>query len=61
MTGGGTDTAPSQLKEARALLMLDRTRALAALQTACASAHRASLEHTIADLDRRIAALTADR
>jgi hypothetical protein len=41
--------------------MLDRTRALAALQTACASAHRASLEHTIADLDRRIAALTADR
>jgi hypothetical protein len=36
-------------------------RALSALQTACSPAHRASLEYTIADLDQRLAALTADR
>jgi hypothetical protein len=42
--------------------MLDaRTHALAALQTACAPAHRANLEHSIEDLDQRIAALTAKR
>jgi hypothetical protein len=40
-----------------ATLMLARTRALADLQMACASAHRAMLEQAIADLDRRIAAL----
>jgi len=40
-----------------ATLMLARTRALADLQVACASAHRAMLEQAIADLDRRIAAL----
>ena len=41
----------------RGMLMLARTRALADLQTACAPAHRAMLEHAIADLDRRIASL----
>lgn len=38
-------------------LMLARTRALADLQSACAPAHRAMLEHAIADLDLRLAAL----
>ncbi len=42
-----------------ATLMLARTRALADLQIACAPAHRAMLEQAIADLDRRIAALSA--
>ena len=41
----------------RAALQLARTRALADLQQACRPAHRAMLEHAIADLDRRIAAL----
>ena len=41
----------------RATLMLARTRALADLQRACASAHRAMLEQAIADLDRRLKAL----
>ena len=41
----------------RATLMLARTRALADLQVACASAHRAMLEQAIADLDRRLKAL----
>jgi len=41
----------------RASLMLARTRALADLQVACAAAHRAMLEHAIADLDRRLAEL----
>jgi hypothetical protein len=40
----------------RATLMLARTRALADLQIACASGHRAMLEQAIADLDRRLAA-----
>jgi hypothetical protein len=39
--------------------MLARTRALANLQTACSRADRAMLEHRIADLDRRLAALAA--
>jgi hypothetical protein len=38
--------------------MLARTRALADLQLACAAAHRAMLERAIADLDRRLSALT---
>jgi hypothetical protein len=38
-------------------LMLARTRALADLQSACASAHRGMLEQAIADLDLRLAAL----
>lgn len=41
----------------RATLMLARTRALSDLQQACAPAHRAMLEHAIADLDRRLKAL----
>jgi hypothetical protein len=41
----------------RDLLMQARMRALASLQVACAPNHRATLEHTIADLDRRIADL----
>ena len=42
---------------AHATLMLARTRALADLQSACAPAHRAMLEHAIAELDQRLAAL----
>ena len=44
-------------KTRRATLMLARTRALSDLQQACAPAHRAMLEHAIADLDRQLAAL----
>jgi hypothetical protein len=44
-------------QEARAGLLLARTRALADLQQACRPAHRAMLEQAIADLDRRLAAL----
>lgn len=43
---------------AHATLMLARTRALADLQSACAPAHRAMLEHAIAELDQRLAALS---
>ena len=42
----------------RATLMLARTRALSDLQHACAPAHRAMLEQAIADLDRRLKALS---
>ena len=45
---------------AHATLMLARTRALADLQSACAPAHRAMLEHAIAELDQRLAALRKD-
>jgi hypothetical protein len=41
----------------RATLSLARTRALADIQRACASAHRAMLEQAIVELDRRLAAL----
>jgi hypothetical protein len=41
----------------RATLTLARTRAGADLACASASAHRTMLEHAIAELDRRIAAL----
>ena len=41
----------------RAILMLARARAVADLQRACVSAHRAMLEQAIADLDIRLAAL----
>ena len=44
-------------KAERATLMLARTRALADLQKACVPAHRAMLEHAIADLDQRLSAL----
>jgi hypothetical protein len=37
--------------------MLARTRALADLQKACVPAHRAMLEHAIADLEQRLSAL----
>jgi hypothetical protein len=42
----------------RATLMLARTRALSDLKHACAPAHRAMLEQAIADLDRRLKALS---
>jgi hypothetical protein len=42
----------------RATLILARTRALSDLQRACAPAHRAMLEQAIADLDRRLKALS---
>ena len=45
-------------KAERATLMLARTRALADLQTACAPAYRAMLEQAVADLDRRLEALS---
>jgi hypothetical protein len=41
----------------RDTLKLARTRALSDLQRACAPAHRAMLEHAIADLDRQLALL----
>jgi hypothetical protein len=41
----------------RATLALARTRAEADLKGASAPAHRTMLEHAIADLDRRIAAI----
>ena len=41
----------------RDLLALARTRMQADLEKASATAHRTMLEHAIADLDRRIAAL----
>jgi hypothetical protein len=44
-------------RAARAGLLLARSRALADLQQACRPAHRAMLEHAIADLDRQLAAL----
>jgi len=46
-------------KAQRATLMLARMRALADLQKACVPAHRAMLEHAIADLDQRLASLDA--
>jgi hypothetical protein len=55
--------APVSAEEAarrseRMTLQLARTRALSDLQHACAPAHRAMLQQAIADLDRRIEALT---
>jgi len=41
----------------RDLLRQTRLRALTRLQTACAPLERATLEQTIADLDRRLADL----
>ncbi len=57
-TGPPVDRAHAQRAAERATLMLARTRALADLQRACAPAHRAMLEQAIADLDRRLAALS---
>jgi hypothetical protein len=45
-------------QEERTTLLLARTRALADLQQACAKGHRAMLEQAIAELDRRLAALS---
>jgi hypothetical protein len=45
----------------RGTLMLARTRALSDLQHACAPAHRAMLEHAIAELDRQLALLDDHR
>jgi hypothetical protein len=42
----------------RTTLLLARTRALSELQQACARAHRAMLEQAIAELDRRLSALS---
>ncbi len=50
--------AEAARRSERMTLQLARARAQADLQTACASAHRAMLEQAIADLDRRIRALT---
>jgi len=44
----------------RGTLSLSRKRAVADLQRATTGAHRQMLEHAIADLDRRIAALSPD-
>ena len=53
-----TGPTPDPARQAeRASLLLARTRALADLQLACASAHRAMLEHAIRDLDARLAGL----
>ena len=51
------DPAEAARRAERATLQLARTRALADLQHACASAHRAMLEAAIRDLDARIAKL----
>jgi hypothetical protein len=51
------DPAARQRLEDRHTLGLARLKALGDLQHACAPAHRAMLEHAIADLDRRLEAL----
>ena len=56
---GRIDAAEAARQSERATLMLARTRALADLQLACASGHRAMLEQAIADLDRKIATLNS--
>jgi hypothetical protein len=61
MTGGNNDPPPDHREDPRRQLALARTQALAALQVACAPAHRATLEQTIADLDRRLTALATQR
>jgi hypothetical protein len=59
---GDAMSADEQARAAqRARLMLARTRAIADLQRACVSAHRAMLEQAIADLDVRLAALERAR
>ncbi|MDA1183502.1 MAG: hypothetical protein O2930_02515 [Acidobacteria bacterium] len=61
LTGGDNNAPPDHPKDDGEQLALARTHALAALQVACAPAHRASLEQTIADLDCRRAVLAASR
>jgi hypothetical protein len=58
---GRTETispAEAGRRSERMTLQLARTRALSDLQHACAPAHRAMLQQAIADLDRRIEAMT---
>jgi hypothetical protein len=54
---GAVDPADAARRARRATLQLARTRALADLQHACASAHRAMLEAAIRDLDEQIRAV----
>jgi hypothetical protein len=58
--GPPVDRAEAHRRAERATLMLARARAEADLKGASAPAHRAMLEHAIADLDRRIAAIESD-
>ena len=51
---GAVDPAEAARRARRATLQLARTRALADLQHACASAHRAMLVAAIRDLDEQI-------
>lgn len=57
-TAAPLNAADAARRAERMTLQLARARAQADLQTACASAHRAMLEQAIADLDKKIAALT---
>jgi len=54
---GAVDPVEAARRARRATLQLARTRALADLQHACASAHRAMLEAAIRDLDEQIRAV----
>jgi hypothetical protein len=56
-TGPASSPAEAAARAERATLTLARTRAGADLERASAPAHRTMLEHAIAELDRRIAAL----
>jgi len=57
--GAAISPAETAQSTERATLSLARTQALADLQLACAPAYRAMLQQAIAELDRRIAALTS--
>jgi hypothetical protein len=56
--GPPVDREDAARRAERATLTLARTRAARDLEGASAPAHRSMLEQAIADLDRRIAALT---
>ena len=58
--GRAMTPADAARQSEQATLLLARTRALADLQQACAGGHRAMLEQAIAELDRRISALSTD-
>jgi hypothetical protein len=58
--GPPVDRVEATRRAERATLMLARTRAEADLKGAAAPAHRQMLEQAIADLDRRIAALSGE-
>jgi hypothetical protein len=57
-SGPAVSRAEAARRGERASLLLAKTRALADLRQASAPAHRAMLEQAIADLDRRITALS---